>query len=156
MVFASAGYLAPEQEQEFINEVASNEVRYVLIANRNLIEYGVAGFLNDSYNHSILSMDYGELCEGRAIWATTCCTVPPLHRVRVRKEGARAKSLNGRHLGKWDSSPVVQEIRREMNLASPFSSGSNSVIQKNVVRHGLLGSEPLKLFWLRSPVACFD
>ena len=47
------GYLAPEQEQEFINEVASNQVQYVLIANRNLAEYGVQGFLNDGYNHSI-------------------------------------------------------------------------------------------------------
>src|SRR5258707_15222510 len=42
-------------------------------------------------------MDYGKLCEGRAIWAATCCTVPSLHRVGVRKEGARAKSLNGKH-----------------------------------------------------------
>src|SRR6267378_7776914 len=58
----------------------------------------------------------------------------------------------------WGSGILPQSSRRsgEMNLASPFSSGSNSVIQKNVVRHGLLGSEPLKLFWLRSPVACFD
>jgi len=47
------GYLAPEQEQEFINEVASNQVQYVLIANRNLTEYGVRGFMNDGYNHSI-------------------------------------------------------------------------------------------------------
>jgi len=51
------GYLAPEQEQEFINEVASNEVRYVLIANRKLTEYGVRGFLNDGYNHSIYRWD---------------------------------------------------------------------------------------------------
>jgi hypothetical protein len=43
-----------------------------------------------------------------------------------------------------------------MDLASPFSSGSNSVTQENVVRHGLLGSEPLRLLWLRSLVACFD
>lgn len=47
------GYLAPEQEQEFINEVASNQLQYVLIANRNLTEYGVRGFMNDGYNHSI-------------------------------------------------------------------------------------------------------
>ena len=47
------GYLAPEQEQEFINEVVSNQVQYVLIANRSLNEYGVQGFLNDGYNHSI-------------------------------------------------------------------------------------------------------
>jgi hypothetical protein len=43
-----------------------------------------------------------------------------------------------------------------MNLASPFSSGSNSVTQKNVVRHGLLGSERLGLLWSRSLMACFD
>ena len=47
------GSLAPEQEQEFIDEVASNQVQYVLIANRNLVEYGVRGFMNDGYNHSI-------------------------------------------------------------------------------------------------------
>src|SRR5207302_6426415 len=47
------GYLAPEQEQEFINEVASTQLQYVLIANRSLTEYGVRGFMNDGYNHSI-------------------------------------------------------------------------------------------------------
>jgi len=43
-----------------------------------------------------------------------------------------------------------------MDLASPFSSGSNSVTQENVVRDGPLGSEPLRLLWLSSLVACFD
>jgi hypothetical protein len=47
------GYVAPEKEQEFIDEVASNEVRYVLIANRVLVEYGVQGFGNGGYNQSI-------------------------------------------------------------------------------------------------------
>ncbi len=38
------GYLAPEQEQDFINEVVSNQVRYVLIANRTMPEYGPVHF----------------------------------------------------------------------------------------------------------------
>jgi hypothetical protein len=45
--------VAPEKEQEFIDEVASNQVRYVLIANRVLVEYGVQGFANGGYNQSI-------------------------------------------------------------------------------------------------------
>jgi hypothetical protein len=38
------GYLAPEQEQDFINEAVSNQVRYVLIANRSMSEYGPVHF----------------------------------------------------------------------------------------------------------------
>jgi hypothetical protein len=38
------GYLAPEQEQDFINEAVSNHVRYVLIANRAMPEYGPVHF----------------------------------------------------------------------------------------------------------------
>jgi hypothetical protein len=45
--------VAPEQEQEYINEVVSNQVQYVLIANRILAEYKVPGFMNGGYNHSI-------------------------------------------------------------------------------------------------------
>lgn len=44
------GYVAPEQEQQYIDELAANHVRYVLIANRTLTEYGVQGFANGGYN----------------------------------------------------------------------------------------------------------
>ncbi len=44
------GTVAPEQEQEFINELASNQVRYVLITDRSFTEYGVWGFINHGYN----------------------------------------------------------------------------------------------------------
>jgi hypothetical protein len=47
------GYVAPEQEQEYINEAVSNQVHYVLIANRILAEFKVQGFMNGGYNHSI-------------------------------------------------------------------------------------------------------
>jgi hypothetical protein len=47
------GYVPPEKEQEFIDEVAAAQVRYVLIANRLLLEYGVQGFANGGYNPSI-------------------------------------------------------------------------------------------------------
>ena len=47
------GYVAPEQEQEFINDLASNQVRYVLIADRSFTEYGVWGFINHGYNPMI-------------------------------------------------------------------------------------------------------
>jgi hypothetical protein len=47
------GYVAPEQEQEYINEVASNHVRYVLIANRGVREYRVRDFADGGYNQTI-------------------------------------------------------------------------------------------------------
>jgi ADP-heptose:LPS heptosyltransferase len=47
------GYVAPEQEQEYINEVASNHVRYVLIANRGVREYRVRDFADGGYNQAI-------------------------------------------------------------------------------------------------------
>ena len=47
------GYVAPEQEQDYINEIAANQVRYVLIANRSMDEYGIRGFAQGGYNPSI-------------------------------------------------------------------------------------------------------
>jgi hypothetical protein len=44
------GYVAPEQEQQYIDELASNQVRYVLISNRIVVEYHVTGFANGGYN----------------------------------------------------------------------------------------------------------
>ncbi len=44
------GYVAPEQEQQYIDEVASNHVRYVLIGNRGVTEYRLMGFANGGYN----------------------------------------------------------------------------------------------------------
>ena len=44
------GVVAPEQEQQYIDEIAANRVRYVLIANRILTEYNVHGFANGGYN----------------------------------------------------------------------------------------------------------
>jgi hypothetical protein len=44
------GVIAPDQEQQYIDELASNQVRYVLIANRILVEYGVQGFANGGYS----------------------------------------------------------------------------------------------------------
>ena len=46
------GVLPPGKEQEFIKEVSANQVRYVLIANRTMMEYGVARF-GVGYNESI-------------------------------------------------------------------------------------------------------
>jgi hypothetical protein len=47
------GYVAPEQEQQYIDELASNQVRYVMIVNRILTEYNVQGFANGGYNQPI-------------------------------------------------------------------------------------------------------
>jgi hypothetical protein len=47
------GYVAPEQEQEYIDEVASNHVRYVLISNRTTREYHVQDFVQGGYNKSV-------------------------------------------------------------------------------------------------------
>ena len=49
------GYLAPEREQEYIDEVVSNHVRYVLIANANryMVEYQMFGFYHGDYNQQI-------------------------------------------------------------------------------------------------------
>jgi hypothetical protein len=47
------GYVAPEQEQDYINDLAASDVRYVLISNRSFIEYEVAGFANGGYNPTV-------------------------------------------------------------------------------------------------------
>jgi hypothetical protein len=47
------GYIAPDQEQQYIDELVSNNVRYVLIANRSFNEYQIRGFINDGYNQHI-------------------------------------------------------------------------------------------------------
>jgi len=47
------GYVAPEQEQEFIDEVASNHVRYIMISNQTLREYKVPGLAEGGYNQSV-------------------------------------------------------------------------------------------------------
>jgi ADP-heptose:LPS heptosyltransferase len=47
------GYVAPEKEQEYIDEVASNHVRYVLISNRSTREYHVQDFVQGGYNKSV-------------------------------------------------------------------------------------------------------
>jgi hypothetical protein len=38
------GYLEPLREEEFIRDIISNDVRYVLISNRSVSEYGVRPF----------------------------------------------------------------------------------------------------------------
>ena len=38
------GVVDPEHEQEFINEVTANDVRYILLSNRAVPEYGIAPF----------------------------------------------------------------------------------------------------------------
>jgi len=47
------GYVAPDEEQKYIDEVAANQVRYVLISNRIVTEYHVRGFANGGYNQLI-------------------------------------------------------------------------------------------------------
>ncbi len=47
------GYVSPDQEQQYIDEVAANHVRYVLISNRIVAEYKVHGFAQGGYNPAI-------------------------------------------------------------------------------------------------------
>jgi ADP-heptose:LPS heptosyltransferase len=47
------GYVAPEQEQQYVDEVASNHVRYVLLSNRFMPEYKLRRFADGSYNQTI-------------------------------------------------------------------------------------------------------
>ncbi len=47
------GYIAPEQEQQYMDELSAKHVRYVLIFNRRFTEYRVAGFANGGYNPRI-------------------------------------------------------------------------------------------------------
>lgn len=44
------GYVAPEDEQRYIDDVSSNHVRFVLIGNRIVTEYHLKGFANGGYN----------------------------------------------------------------------------------------------------------
>jgi hypothetical protein len=44
------GIVSPEHEQDYINEIKSSDVRYILIANRPFPEYGVPQFLDGGYN----------------------------------------------------------------------------------------------------------
>jgi hypothetical protein len=46
------GMVAPGQEQEYIDEAVSNNVRYILISNRTIPEYGVAPF-GSGYDQAI-------------------------------------------------------------------------------------------------------
>src|SRR3981189_1833066 len=101
-------------------------------------------------------MDHGKLCEGRAIWAATCCTVPPLHRVRVRKEGARTKSLNGKHYREVRFFPGRPGDPARWIWLRHSQVAQNPSLKRTLFRHALLGSGPLRLLWLRSLVACFD
>jgi hypothetical protein len=47
------GYVSPDQEQHYIDELAANQVRYVLITNRIVTEYKVHGFAQGGYNTGI-------------------------------------------------------------------------------------------------------
>jgi hypothetical protein len=47
------GVVPPDYEQEYVNELVSNDVRYILIVNRSVAEYGVASFIEDGYNHGL-------------------------------------------------------------------------------------------------------
>jgi hypothetical protein len=46
------GYVAPEQEPEYIQEIKAADIKYVLISNRDVHEYGIAPF-GVGYNQSI-------------------------------------------------------------------------------------------------------
>jgi hypothetical protein len=47
------GIVSPEREQDYISELKSSEVRYILIVHRPFSEYGVREFTEDGYNHGI-------------------------------------------------------------------------------------------------------
>jgi hypothetical protein len=47
------GLVRPDEEGEYINQLKSNAVRYILILNRTFSEYGSVGFTQDGYNHEI-------------------------------------------------------------------------------------------------------
>ena len=47
------GYVAPDQEQQYIDQISASHVRYVMIANRIVTEYHVKGFANGGYNTGI-------------------------------------------------------------------------------------------------------
>jgi hypothetical protein len=44
------GYIGPDQEQDYINQLKDSQVRYVLITNRIVMEYHVPGFNLGGYN----------------------------------------------------------------------------------------------------------
>ena len=44
------GYVAPEQEQQYIDQVQASHVRYILIANEDMSAFGVPDFLAGGYN----------------------------------------------------------------------------------------------------------
>ena len=59
------GYLAPEQEEEFIHDIVSNDVRYILISNRSVAEYGVKpfGLGYDQQIYKWLMNNYKKQCQ---------------------------------------------------------------------------------------------
>ena len=71
------GYVAPDQEQQYIDEVASNHVRYVLIANRILTEYNVRGFANGGYNPTIYRWIMSNYVKIGQFGPTSKATYPP-------------------------------------------------------------------------------
>jgi hypothetical protein len=71
------GYVSPEQEQQYIDEVASNHVRYVLIANRILTEYNLHGFANGGYNLPIYRWIMANYVKVGQFGPTADSTYPP-------------------------------------------------------------------------------
>ena len=71
------GYVAPDQEQQYIDEVASNHLRYVLIANRILTEYNVWGFANGGYNPTIYRWIMANYVKIGQFGPTSKATYPP-------------------------------------------------------------------------------
>ena len=55
------GYVAPEQEQQYIDELASNHVRYRPDRESNCRGIPCNGFANGGYNVPIYQLDHGEL-----------------------------------------------------------------------------------------------
>jgi hypothetical protein len=49
------GYVAPEQEPQYIEDLKLNHVKYVLIGKHDVSEYGVRRFEEGGYNQGIYS-----------------------------------------------------------------------------------------------------
>jgi hypothetical protein len=87
------GYVAPDREQDYINELIANQVRYVLISNRVTIEYKVAGFNRGGYNVAIYNWIMAHFAPVGQ-FGPTPGTLPPPYIVWVyeRKDLVQAES----------------------------------------------------------------
>ena len=129
------GIVPPDHEQEYINELKSSDVRYILIAHRHWPEYGVAGFIEDGYNHEIYRWIMANYTQVGQFGPLTQTVVPRTFMMWIyERKGAQEKSSGNPEV------PLAQPVsqRREDVTSLPVIADASrtplAVIDNTSVR----------------------